>query len=197
MNKLTLVFLGPQGCGKGTQIALLKEHLAATDPNRSVVHFEMGKGLRELAQQNTFAGTKTAKILHEGGLIPYAISCSVFSKYLMDNANGEEHIIIDGFPRTKDQVPALDSALNFFEAKPVIVVCINISDEEAVKRLLARGRHDDTEEGIRTRLEWSRKETMPNIEWFRAQSDYKVLDIEGERSVEEVSRDILTQLGLA
>ncbi len=196
VNKLTLVFLGPQGSGKGTQIELLKEHLAKNDPSRSVVHFEMGKGLRELAQQNTFAGTKTAKILHEGGLIPYAISCSVFSKYLMDNANGEEHIIIDGFPRTADQVPALDSALEFFNAKPVIVVCITISDEEAVKRLLLRGRHDDTEESIRKRLAWSRKDTMPNIAWFRTQETYKVLDIDGERSVDEIHADILAQLGI-
>ncbi|MBY0293858.1 nucleoside monophosphate kinase, partial [Patescibacteria group bacterium] len=104
--------------------------------------------------------------------------------------------IIDGFPRTADQVPALDSALDFFEAKPVTVVCINISDEEAVTRLLKRGRSDDTEEGIRARLKWSREETMPNIAWFRSQPSYKVLDIEGERSVEEIQKDIITQLGL-
>ena len=130
VNKQTLIFLGPQGSGKGTQIQLLKEYLAAKD-ERSVVHFEMGKGLRDLATRDDFTGKKTAEILHGGGLIPYAISCSVFSQYLMNNVKGEEHIIIDGFPRTADQVPALDSALDFFNAKPVIVVCINISDEEA------------------------------------------------------------------
>lgn len=198
VNKLTLVFLGPQGCGKGTQIGLLKESLLKKDSDCEIIHFEMGKGLRELATRDDFTGKKTATILHEGGLIPYAISSSIFSQYLMEYVTGYErqHIIIDGFPRTKDQVPALDSAFDFFESKPVIVICINISDEEAVKRLLKRGRHDDTEESIRTRLEWSRRDTMPNIAWFRTQSDYKVIDIDGERSVEEVQKDILTQLGL-
>lgn len=195
MEKQTLIFLGPQGSGKGTQIELLKKYLAEKD-SRAIVHFEMGKGLRELATREGFAGTKTDSILKNGGLIPYAISCSVFSQYLMNNYTTAEHLIIDGFPRTADQVPALDSALDFFEAKPVTVVCINISDEEAVKRLLLRGRSDDTEESIRTRLQWSREQTMPNIAWFRAQPNYTVVDIEGERAVEEIQADIIAKLGL-
>lgn len=156
----------------------------------------MGQGLRELGTRTDFTGKKTDAILKAGGLIPYSISCAVFVQYLMDNAQGDEHIIIDGFPRTPDQVPTLDSALDFFEAKPATVVCINISDEEAVKRLLLRGRNDDTEDGIRKRLAWSRKDTMPNVEWFRANPSYKVLDIDGERSIEEIQKDIIAQLSL-
>ncbi len=196
VNKQTLIFLGPQGSGKGTQIDLLKEHLAKVDTSRTILQFGMGQGLRELGTRSDFTGKKTDAILRAGGLIPYSISCAVFAQYLMNNAQGDEHMIIDGFPRTPDQVPMLDSALDFFEAKPATVVCINISDEEAVKRLLLRGRNDDTEEGIRKRLAWSRKDTMPNVEWFRANPSYKVLDIDGERSVEEIQKDIIAQLGL-
>lgn len=195
VNKQTLIFLGPQGSGKGTQIQLLKEYIASKD-SRTIVHFEMGKSLRELATRDDFTGKKTDSILKGGGLIPYAISCSVFSQYLMDHMTGEEHLIVDGFPRTADQVPALDSAFEFFDAKPVTVVCINISDEEAVKRLLLRGRSDDTEESIRKRLQWSREQTMPNIAWFRSQPSYRVLDIEGERTIEEIQKDIIAQLGM-
>lgn len=199
MNKQTLIFLGPQGSGKGTQIQLLKDYVAAKDPARKIVHFEMGKQLRERATKDDYTGRLTNEILLAGGLIPYAISASLFAQYLMDTIEtGEEHLVIDGFPRTATQVPTLDSALTeFYKREMPTVVCINISDDEAVARLLKRGRHDDTEESIRKRLEWSRKDTMPNIEWFRSNPQYKVVDIDGERSVEEIHTDILNKLGLA
>lgn len=199
MDKQTLIFLGPQGSGKGTQIQLLKDYITAKDAARSIVHFEMGKQLRELATKDDYTGQLTNEILLAGGLIPYAISASLFAQYLMDTiATGEEHLVIDGFPRTATQVPTLDSALTeFYKREMPTVVCINISDDEAVARLLKRGRHDDTEESIRTRLAWSRKDTMPNIEWFRSNPQYKVVDIDGERSVEEIHTDILEKLNLS
>lgn len=198
MNKQTLIFLGPQGSGKGTQIQLLKDYIATQDSTRNMVHFEMGKQLRERATRDDYTGRLTNEILLAGGLIPYAISASLFAQYLMDTIEtGEEHLVIDGFPRTATQVPTLDSALTeFYKRENPTVVCINISDDEAVARLLKRGRHDDTEESIRTRLQWSRKDTMPNIEWFRANPLYRVIDIDGERTVEEIHADILAKLAL-
>ena len=198
VQPLTTIFLGPQGCGKGTQISLLKEYLAKQDTTRTIVHFEMGKTLRELATKNDYTGRLTDEILKSGGLIPYAISASLFALYLMQNLpTNDEHVLIDGFPRTATQVPMLDSALVEFYKRPnPTVVCINISDEEAVKRLLLRGRNDDTEKSIRKRLLWSQEETMPNLAWFRANSAYKVVDINGEQSIEGTHKDVLEKLGL-
>lgn len=198
MNQQTLIFLGPQGSGKGTQIELLKKYIAEQDPSHTIVHFEMGKNLRELGLRDDFTGRHTNEILLAGGLIPYAISASLFATYLMDHMlTNTEHLVIDGFPRTATQVPMLDSALVEFYRRPnPTVVVINISDEEALKRLMLRGRSDDTEESIRKRLGWSRKDTMPNIAWFRENKNYRVLDIDGERSVEEIQTDIRAKLGL-
>src|ERR1043166_2715780 len=198
MEQQTLLFAGPQGSGKGTQIQLIKELIAKEDPAHPIVHFEMGKSLRELGEYQDFTGRHTHEILVAGGLIPYAISAPLFSLYLMDNLKtNEEHIVIDGFPRTATQVPTLDSALvEFYRRKNPTVVVINISDEEAVMRLLKRGRNDDTEESIRKRLAWSREETMPNIEWFRKNPNYRVVDIDGERTIEEIQKEIRAKLGL-
>ncbi len=197
MNQLTAVFLGPQGCGKGTQIALLKEFLSTNDAARPVVHFEMGKQLRELASRDGYTPQKVRQVLADGELISYFISSAQFSNYLIDHMHGNEHLIVDGFPRQADQVPALHSAMEFYNREKIFVLCINISDDEAVARLLKRGRHDDTEESIRHRLRWSREETIPNIAWFRTQPLYEVIDVDGERSAEEVQADIRARLGLA
>ncbi len=197
MNQLTVVFLGPQGCGKGTQIELLKEYLYTHDAGRKVVHFEMGKQLRELASRDGYTPEKVRQVLSAGELISYFISSAQFSNYLIDHMHGSEHLIVDGFPRQADQVPALHSAMQFYDRKKTFVICINISDDEAVARLLKRGRHDDTEESIRHRLKWSREETIPNIAWFRTQPMYEVVDIDGERSTDEVHADIVARLGLA
>ncbi len=197
VEKQTLIFLGTQGSGKGTQIDLVKQYLAVKDPTREIVHFEMGKNLRELSRRDDYTGRLANEILSGGGLIPYAISCAVFADFLVDHIKtGEEHLFIDGFPRTADQVPTLDSAMEYFKREAVTVVSLNISDEEAVKRLVTRGRSDDTEESIRKRLEWSREQTMPNIKWFKEHPGrYKVVEVFGERPIETVHADIMSQLG--
>ena len=194
----TTIFLGPQGCGKGTQITLLKEYLNIQDPSRAAAHFEMGKTLRELGLKSDYTGRLTDEILKSGGLIPYAISASLFALYLMQHLpTNEEHILIDGFPRTATQVPMLDSALvEFYKRSLPTVVVIEISDNEAVKRLLPRGRSDDTEESIRKRLLWSREETIPNIEWFRNNQNYRVININGEQSIEDTHKEVLQKLAL-
>ena len=195
VEQQTIIVLGPQGCGKGTQIQLLKDYISTIDV-RPIVHFEMGKNLREIAAGTSYTQRRVAEVLREGKLIAYFVSAAVFSDYLMTHLEGGEHLIIDGFPRQKEQVAALDSAMQFYGRKLPTIVCINISDDEAVSRLMKRGRSDDTEESIRARLAWSHAETMPNIEWFRQNPAYRVLDIDGERSIEDIQKDIRTQLGL-
>lgn len=196
MEQQTLIFMGPQGCGKGTQIKLLSAYLAGQDA-RAIVQFEMGNSLRALAQTSGFAGHRTHDILAGGNLIPYAISSGMFVHHLMEHlATNEEHLFIDGFPRTATQVPALDSALREFYCRPnPTVVVINITDDEAVKRLLARGRSDDTEAAIRTRLEWSRKETMPNLAWFKNNPAYRVVEVDGMGTIEETQAKVRAALG--
>ncbi len=198
MDKQTLIFLGTQGSGKGTQLGLLKDFIAEKDSSRAVVQVGMGKLMRDLQEEATYAGRRAKEILAGGNLIPYAVSTARFTNFLLNNlVTGEEHLLIDGYPRTPEQVPALDSAMEYFGRGKVTVVHLDISEEEAVKRLLPRKRYDDTEEGIRSRLKWSREQTLPNLEWFRKHPErYGVIDVFGERPIEDVQSEIRQKLGL-
>jgi len=109
---------------------------------------------------------------------------------------GNEHLITDGFPRTEDQAHVLDSAMRFYERKQPTVLHITLSEGEAMKRLTKRGRSDDTEAGIRERLQWNREQAMPLNDWFKKNSLYRFLEIDGDRSVEDIHADILNKLGL-
>jgi adenylate kinase len=195
VQQQTLIFLGPQGCGKGTHAELLKAYLERTDPNRGVLYFSAGKQLRAFVEQKSYTADLNRSIIEQGGLLPTFLSVHVFSEQLMHEMKGNEHLIVDGFPRTEDQVPVLDSAMRFYKRELPTILYINISDEEAIKRLLLRGRADDTEEGIRHRLAWTREHMNPILNWFRSNSMYRVLEINGEQSIEAVHSDIDKALG--
>ncbi|HWB34013.1 MAG TPA: nucleoside monophosphate kinase [Candidatus Paceibacterota bacterium] len=197
MEPLTVIFLGPQGCGKGTHAELLEAYLQKNDPSRPVLYFSAGKQLRAFVQEKSYTADLNRSIIEKGGLLPTFLSVHVFADQLMREMKGNEHLLIDGFPRTEDQVPILDSALRFYKREQPVVIYINISDDEAVKRLLKRGRADDTEEGIRARLAWTREHMEPILAWFRGNSAYRVAEINGERTIEEVHTDIDKALGVA
>jgi adenylate kinase len=196
VQQMTIIFLGPQGCGKGTHAELLQQYLKRVDSERGILYFSAGKQLRAFVEGKSYTADLNRSIIEQGGLLPTFLSVHVFSEQLMHEMKGNEHLIIDGFPRTEDQVPVLDSAMRFYKREKPTVLYINISDQEAVSRLIKRGRADDTEEGIRSRLAWTREHTEPILSWFRNNSYYRVIEINGEQSIENVHKEIDTALGL-
>ncbi len=195
MNQQTLIFLGPQGCGKGTQVKLIQEYLAQHDSERPVVHFEMGRNLRDLAARDTYTSRLMQEIISKGELVPFNISSSVFSDYLIDNMAGDEHLLIDGFPRSETQMDVVDTTMSFYKREHPVIIHINISDEIGIERLLKRGRHDDTEETIRRRLAWSREEWVKILKKLNENPAYTVVEVDGDQSIEEVHQEIISALG--
>lgn len=196
VTQQTIIFLGPQGSGKGTHAVEFEADLKRLDPTRGVVHFEMGKNLRDLAAQDSY----TSKLLHEviarGELVPFNISSSVFSNYLITHLTGNEHLIIDGFPRSETQMDVVDTTMAFYKRENPTIVHINISDEIGLERLLKRGRADDTEENIRRRLAWTREEWQRILERLNKNPIYRVIEINGDQTIDEVHKEIVEKLGL-
>lgn len=194
MNQLTAIFLGPQGSGKGTQVTLLKEYLSKND-NRPLVYFTAGTGLRAFAAAEGYTHERVRPLIAGGKLMPTFITTSLFSSRLIGSMHGNEHLILDGFPRTTDQIPDLDTALHFYERQPTVIY-ISLSDEVARQRLKMRGREDDTDEGIQERLRWSHDEAVAVNEWFKKNPYYNFVEIDGARSIEEIHKDILKELNI-
>lgn len=176
---------------------MFQEDLKRLDAGRPIVHFEMGKNLRDLASGNSYTGRLLQEVISRGELVPFNISSSVLSQYLISAMQGNEHLIIDGFPRSETQMDVVDTTMQFYKRESPTVVHINISDEEGLKRLLKRGRSDDTEDNIRRRLAWTRAEWDKIRKRLDANPMYKVLEIDGDHSIEDVHADILAKLGLA
>jgi len=194
----TVIFIGPQGSGKGTQIAKLKDVLEADDERRRVVDIQTGRRFRALAaKRETFAEEKVARTLDSGMLQPDFLVAVLWGQAMIDQLDDKSHLLIDGFPRTIGQIPDLDDAFRFFERGHIDI--INLETPEAVvrERMLSRARADDTIESIEERLRWYREDTLPVLESYRQRTNATVHDLDGTDTIDGVHQQILSALTLA
>jgi len=155
-----------------------------------------GSLLRARAEEKDFVGNRIAGILDKGGLIPTPIIFHLWLHELEKIREAENEVkgfIFEGSPRKLYEAYLLDETLWFYNLeKNMRVVHLDIKDEEAVKRLLARKRYDDTEAAIRERLQWYKAEVVPAIEYYREKG--KLIEIKGEQSIEAVHQEIMEKL---
>jgi len=197
MDPQTFIFAGPSGSGKGTQVALLKEKLGAIS-EREQYHFYTGDGVRAFMKNlgETEAADRAQQINHKGGLQPPFIAIWLWADALVRNLTSDQHLIIDGSPRTKTESWALDSALRFYERSAPHIVFIDVRREESKQRLMERGRSDDTEDSVDRRLDWYENHVKPAIDIYREDEYYQFHCINGEQSVEDVHQDVMTSTGV-
>jgi adenylate kinase len=197
MQPYTVIFIGPQGSGKGTQIEKLDQALTERDPSRKVVDIQTGRRFRALAARGeNYTDEHLRETLDSGMLQPHFLSVVLWGDAMIEHVDSDCHVLIDGFPRTVEQAKVLESALDFYARTPLYV--INLDTPEAVvrTRMEGRARPDDTPESIEERLRWYREEVLPVIEYYRTRPDTVVLDIDGTGTIEEVHAAILKELEL-
>ncbi len=191
LNLQTFIFFGRSGCGKGTQAKMLIEKLKERDPKRDVLYLETGQKFREFAKEASLTAKKTREIMAEGGLLPEFLPIWVWTEYLVKHVSGEEHMVLDGLSRRSHEAPILDSAMKFFGRENPYVILIDIPREVAAERLLNRKRADDTKEDVERRLDWYDENAVQALEYFKNNSRYQFISIDGNRPIEEVHQDIL------
>ena len=196
MKPQTYVFIGPSGSGKGTQAQLLIDTLAKVAPEHKSLYIQSGQELREFMKEDSYLAKLTNKTLNEGALMPSFMPIYIWGRVLVNKYTGTEHLIFDGTPRRLIEAEAMDSMFTFFKLENPTIIYLNVPLEESVKRLMLRKRYDDTEVDIRKRLSWYEADVVPALNHFRNRKDVTVLDIDGNRPIEEIHADIVKQVGL-
>lgn len=174
---MNIVFLGPQGSGKGTQAKLLAQYLG-------VSLFDMGGLFRQKREEDTFLGRKIKKNIDVGIRVPDRITIKLANQELK-KPEYKKGAVIDGIPRTLRQAEELGVSLDK-------VFYLKVSREEGTRRLLKRGRHDDTPEAIERRFAWYYENIDPILEYYRKQG--LLVEIDGERNIEEIAEDIKARI---
>lgn len=211
---MRIVLFGAPGSGKGTQGPFLAERFG-------IPQVSTGEILRENVRENTDLGIVAEGYMSAGELVPDDVIINMVTKRIADPgaANG---FILDGFPRTVAQAEALDPVLHKVRAPLDRVIYLKVDARVLETRLGGRWtcprdgrvynqaelgesraceedgeplvqRDDDQPEAIRRRIQVYDDQTAPVLDYYRSQG--KVLQIDGEQSVEEIRAEIATHLG--
>ncbi len=154
-----LVIFGRQGAGKGTQCVRLVEQYG-------VHHISTGDMLRGAVAAGTEMGLKAKAVMDAGDLVGDDIINGIVRERLAADDIAESGFVLDGYPRTVAQAEALVQILGSDHLH--CVVDLDVPLAEVTERMKARGRDDDTDEGIARRLELYEQETRPVLDWFAA-----------------------------
>lgn len=183
-----LLLIGPPGAGKGTQAAKLAEAF-------KIPAISTGDIFRENVKNETALGKQAKSFMDRGEYVPDSLTNDLVRDRLSwDDA--KEGFLLDGYPRTSDQVEELDRILASDGESLSAVVQITADTDEVVRRLrnraIEQGRTDDTEDVIRHRLDVYAEQTAPLIDVFSNRQ--LVVEVDGLGAVEIVTARILEAL---
>ena len=176
--KKHLLFLGAPGAGKGTQAELLSQ-------TNSYLHLSTGELLRKEIKMNTTLGIQVRDIMNRGELVRDELVLKIVRQNLVKDNKGW---ILDGYPRNLSQSSSLNEVLTEINQPLEMVIYLDIPEKVLIKRLLMRGRKDDNEDTIRTRLKIYKETTEPLIEYYANLSLLEFINADGD--LKTISADI-------
>jgi len=181
---MRMVFLGPPGCGKGTQAKLLARRLG-------VPAISTGDMLREAVRLGTPLGLRAKAIMEAGELVPDDVVIGLIRERIAapDALGG---FLLDGFPRTIEQANELERLLEGNGAALDVVINLLVPEKTLIERMLGRaseeGRSDDRPETVAERLRVYREKTAPLVDHYRAAG--LLADVEGSGDIPQVAERI-------
>ena len=179
LGRMRIVMLGGPGSGKSTYTEYLIKHF-------NITHIYPGGMLRKEVEKGSEIGQQVKSIIDRGEFVPNQIVLDLITKKVEQSPQG---YVLDGWPRYMQQVEDMEKAEIGYD----YAVFLDVSREEVMRRLLARGRADDTEEIIGNRIELYKKETGPVIEYMRNRPGFLEIKAEGG-TPEETAKEIIRRI---
>ncbi|KAF4031634.1 adenylate kinase [Phytophthora infestans] len=210
------IFIGPPGCGKGTQSPRVKDEYC-------LCHLATGDILRAAVAAGTEMGKKAKAAMESGALVTDEIVVGII-KDSIKSPDCRRGFILDGFPRTVVQAKKLDEMLSEENVQVDAVVNFNVPDKVLVERISGRRVHpasgrsyhvkfappkvegkdditgepliqrkDDNEATLGSRLEAFHKQTQPVIDFYRKQG--KLTEVNAHTDMDKVTEQIRKSLG--
>jgi len=182
-----LLFLGPQGVGKGTQAAKVAQLIG-------VPHVSTGDMLRQAVAEGTDLGMQAKALMEAGDLVPDELVVAMV-KERFAKPDALCGYLLDGFPRNQAQAEALDVAMNGEAIE--LVISMTADEDELLRRMQERaereGRSDDTPEAMKRRLALYWDETAPLTEYYPTQQ-VRVAAVDGMGTIDEVFHRIVAAI---
>jgi adenylate kinase len=184
-----LLIVGPPGAGKGTQAARIAERFG-------IPTISTGDIFRKNIAEQTELGRQVKAIVDSGDYVPDSLTNALVTDRL-EQADAHGGFLLDGYPRTTDQVAYLTDLLASHGHRLDAVIRLVADQDEVVRRLRQRaveqGRADDTEEAIRHRQEVYQRETAPLLDLFGEQG--LLVEVDGLGPIDEVTARLFEALG--
>lgn len=185
---MRLLLIGPPGAGKGTQASKLSEVFG-------IPAISTGDIFRENVKNETPLGLEAKSFMDSGAYVPDSLTNKLVRDRLK-NPDCAKGFLLDGYPRTADQVDELDAILKETNGSLDAVIQLTADTEEVVRRLAKRaidqGRSDDTEDVIRNRMAVYEEQTAPLITMYAARGSLIMVDGLGE--IDDVTSRIVEAL---
>jgi len=182
---IRLLLIGPPGAGKGTQAAQLAQHF-------EIPAISTGDIFRENVRNQTPLGVEAKAFMDRGEYVPDTLTNALVRDRL-NKEDAQRGFLLDGYPRTIDQVSELDYILLESGKKLDVVVQLTADGDELLRRLsgraLEQGRSDDTPEVIKRRLDVYDEQTAPLIDVYVSRG--VVAKIDGLGDISEVTSRII------
>jgi adenylate kinase len=187
---MRLVLMGPPGAGKGTQAGRIATLLG-------VPHISTGDIFRANVAEGTPLGVQAKQYMDAGEYVPDGVTNAMVRDRLSHD-DVRPGFLLDGYPRTLEQVDELDAILRSSNLALDHVLELTVDLDEVVDRLVKRaaeqGRSDDSEAVIRRRLEVYFEQTAPLIQAYAERSI--LIDVDGMGSVDDVTARIMAALNI-